>query len=129
MTSRVCEAIVKRHERQRLAHLALQIEAARELHRVAGPQAMAEQEGAGIRRNLWRELDDDQRGEIVASDASARSRSSTRKRPFSARRTNAEATSTSERRLAAAGAALSRRRTDTAPGSRTYRFTSALASK
>ena len=42
MTRRLCEAIVKRHEGQRLAHLALEIEATRELHGVTSPQAMAE---------------------------------------------------------------------------------------
>ena len=52
MARRLREAIVKRHEGQRLAHLALQIEAARELHGVTGPQAVAEQEGSRIRRNL-----------------------------------------------------------------------------
>jgi hypothetical protein len=105
MASGIGEAIVKRHKWQRLAHLALQVKAAGQLHRVAGPQAMANEEGAGIRGNLRRELDDDQRGEIVASDASARSRSSMLNAPSLARRTNAEATSTSERRLAVAGAA------------------------
>ena len=43
MARRLCEAIVKRHERQRLAHFALEIEATRELHGVTGSQAMAEQ--------------------------------------------------------------------------------------
>src|SRR5476651_2552826 len=59
------EAIVKRHEGQRLAHLALQIEATRELHRVTGAQAVAEQQGSRIGRNLWGELNDDQRGQVV----------------------------------------------------------------
>ena len=65
MTRRLCEAIVKRHERQRLAHLALEIEATRELHGVTGPQAVTEQQGSRICRNFWGELDNDQRGQIV----------------------------------------------------------------
>jgi hypothetical protein len=59
------EAIVKRHEGERLARLALQIEATRQLHGVTGPQAVTEQEGSRIRRNLWGELDNDQRGQIA----------------------------------------------------------------
>ena len=65
MTRRLCEAVVKRHERQPLAHLALEIEATRELHGVTGSQAVAEQQGSRICRNLWGELDNDQRGQIV----------------------------------------------------------------
>ena len=45
------------------------------------------------------------------------------------RRINADATSTSGRRLATARSDFSLRRTDTAPGSRTYAFTNALAAK
>ena len=65
MASGVGEAIVKRHQWQPLAQLTLQVEAAGQLHRVASPQEMANEEGASIRRNLRRELDDDQRGQIV----------------------------------------------------------------
>jgi hypothetical protein len=65
MTRRICEASVKRHEGQRLAHLALEIEATRELHGVTSPQAVSEQEGSRICRNLWGEFDNDQRSQIV----------------------------------------------------------------
>jgi hypothetical protein len=65
MTCRVCEAIVKRDKRQRLAHLALQIEAACELHGITGAQAVAQQESSRRCRNVRRELDNDERGEIV----------------------------------------------------------------
>jgi hypothetical protein len=57
--------IVERLEGQWLAHLALEIEATRELHGVTSPQAMAEQDGAGFCDNLWGELDNDQRAQIV----------------------------------------------------------------
>ena len=51
MTRRLCEAIVKRHKGQRLAHLALEIEATRELHGVTGPRLVArEQTNAAMRR-------------------------------------------------------------------------------
>jgi hypothetical protein len=65
MARRFREAIVKRDKGQRLAHLALEIKATRQLHGVTGPQAVAEQEGSRIGRNLWGELDNDQRGQIV----------------------------------------------------------------
>ena len=65
MTRCLCEAIVKRHEGQRLTHFALEIEAARELHGVTGPQAVAEQEASRAGRNLGGELHHDQRGQIV----------------------------------------------------------------
>ncbi|MEO7275304.1 MAG: hypothetical protein ABIX28_16010 [Vicinamibacterales bacterium] len=65
MMRRVCEAIVKPHEGQRLVQLALEIEATRELHGITSPQAVAKQEGSGVGGNLWGELDNDQRGQIV----------------------------------------------------------------
>jgi hypothetical protein len=65
MTRRLCETSIKCDEGERLAHLALEIEATRELHGVPGTQAVAEQQGARVRRNFWGELDNDQRGQIV----------------------------------------------------------------
>src|SRR5450759_515207 len=65
MARRFAEPIVKRHEGQWLAQLTLQIEAAGELHGVACPQAMAEQECPRLGRNLGSELDNDQGCKIV----------------------------------------------------------------
>jgi hypothetical protein len=79
---RLSEAIVKCHERQRLAHLALEIEATGQLHRVTGPQAVAEQEGARRCRNLWSDLDHDQRGYIVGECRERPVAFRDRKRPF-----------------------------------------------
>lgn len=65
MASRLGEPIVKRHEGQRLAHLTLQIEAAGQLHGVAGPKAMAEQECPRVCRDFRGELHNNQRGKIA----------------------------------------------------------------
>jgi len=83
MASRLREPIVKRHEGQRLAHLALQIEAAGELHGVTGPKAMAEQECPRVCRNLRGELDHDQGGKIVCERRQCPVPFLDRKRPFS----------------------------------------------
>jgi hypothetical protein len=65
MASRLGEPIVERHEGQQLAHLTLQIKAARELHGVPGPQGMAKKECPRGGRNIRRELNDDEAREIV----------------------------------------------------------------
>jgi hypothetical protein len=48
-----------------LADLTLQVDATGELHSVAGPQPMAEQEGSGVGRNFWGELDNNQSGKVA----------------------------------------------------------------
>jgi hypothetical protein len=65
MACGVSEPIVERDEGEPLVELALQIEAAGELHRVAGSQPVTKQQRAGLNGNVRRELDDDQRGEVV----------------------------------------------------------------
>ena len=66
---------------------------------------------------------------FVASVARAKSRSSTEHSPVRVRRASAEATSTSDNRLIAAGPDASKVSTTSLPGSRTYRLTKALESK
>ncbi len=64
-----------------------------------------------------------------ASVARATSRSSTEQSPVRVRRASAEATSTSDNRLIAAGPDASKLSTTSLPASRTYRLTKALESK
>ena len=85
--------------------------------------------GSGFGGNLRGELDNDQRGQIVGQRRQCPVPFYDRKRPFRGPAHKAQATSTSDSRLAAPASALSKRRTVTAAGSRTYRLTRALASK
>src|SRR2546422_10116964 len=61
----VGEPLIERNKRHHLSELALQVEAARELHGVASPQTVAEKERPRPRDDLRCALDEDQRGEVV----------------------------------------------------------------
>ena len=57
--SRRPQPIVESREREAVASLALQIDAACELNGVAGPQSVTHKQGLSIGRQLRRHLDDD----------------------------------------------------------------------
>jgi hypothetical protein len=118
-TGRLHQSFIERDKRNRFSELLLKIQATRNLDGVAGSEGVSEKQRPGVGTDLGCHLYDDESWYIAPERGEHPIALPNRERPSRARRTMADETSTSERRLLAAVPDASNRRTVVLPVSRT----------
>ncbi len=113
------EAVVERHDGDGLAQLLLEEQAAGDLNRVTGTKSVSVQERSRPRGDLRCDLHHHEGGKIGGDGGQRAIALGGEKAPSRARRSSAEATSTSDRRLVAGVSETSSRRILSLASSRT----------